>query len=240
MKNIHTPAEVAQNIKTIIKEKFKGLNAYARHKNITPTQLYNILNGKEYMSTLSALRFSLDFDLNLAYCTRGELPVLSPEHDYNLLLEAATDFYFAVRDEDKIREEYERMLDNITPEEKILFENALGQAKVAKAKAGCELVDLLNMGWGEEDNDYNIVKPIIHDKKMKLHEAIEVVLRNADKPLTFTEISKLINAQMLYARKDGKPVPASQISARVNQYPDLFEVNRSTSPMVISLSNKNY
>ncbi len=237
---IHTPAEVAQNIKTLIKEKFKDLNAYARHKNITPTQLYNILNGKEYMSTFSALRFSLDFDLNLAYCTRGELPVLSPDHSYNLLLEAATDFYFAVRDEDRIREEYERKLDNVTPEEIVFFKKALGRAKVAKAKAGCELVDLLNIGWGEEDDDYNIVKPKIQETGMKLHEAIEAVLRNADKPLTFTEISKRINAQRLYARKDGKPVPASQISARVNQYPTLFEVNKSTSPVVISLSNKNY
>lgn len=61
----------------------RQLDAYAQEKNITPTQLYALLNGKEYLSLFSAVRFSTDFDLNIDYCTKGELPVLSPEHDYN-------------------------------------------------------------------------------------------------------------------------------------------------------------
>lgn len=40
MENIHTPSEVAENIKKIIRQQYKGLNEYAMHKNITPTQLY--------------------------------------------------------------------------------------------------------------------------------------------------------------------------------------------------------
>lgn len=87
---MHTPEQVAASIKEIIKQKYGNLNAYAQEKNITPTQLYALLNGKEYLSLFSAVRFSTDFDLNIDYCTKGELPVLSPEHDYNMLLEAAT------------------------------------------------------------------------------------------------------------------------------------------------------
>lgn len=47
MEKMHTPSEVAENIKKIIRQQYKGLNEYAMHKNITPTQLYTILNGKE-------------------------------------------------------------------------------------------------------------------------------------------------------------------------------------------------
>lgn len=47
MEKTHTPSEVAENIKKIIRQQYKGLNEYAMHKNITPTQLYTILNGKE-------------------------------------------------------------------------------------------------------------------------------------------------------------------------------------------------
>lgn len=74
---------------------------------------------------------------------------------------------------------------------------------------------------------------------MKLHEAIVKVLREASTALTFTEIAKLINRQGLYARKDGKPVPASQISARVKNYPLLFDIDRRVSPIKISISNDN-
>lgn len=93
MEKIHTPSEVAENIKKIIRQQYKGLNEYAMHKNITPTQLYTILNGKEYMSFYSAFRFYADFDLNVEYCTKGTLLMLSPDHEYMALLAAATDFF---------------------------------------------------------------------------------------------------------------------------------------------------
>ena len=251
MEKIHTPSEVAENIKKIIRQQYKGLNEYAMHKNIAPTQLYTILNGKEYMSLYSAFRFYADFDLNVEYCTKGTLPMLSPDHEYMALLAAATDFFYAVRDEDRLRDEYELKYGDIAEEEKFRFEKAQKKARLEKAKIGCRLVDLLNIGWAEDNPEYDIERPVVDEcdsgnseqtktkNNMKLHEAIEKVLREASTALTFTEIAKLINRQGLYARKDGKPVPASQISARVKNYPLLFDIDRSVSPIKISFSNEN-
>jgi|APSaa5957512535_1039671.scaffolds.fasta_scaffold28646_2 hypothetical protein len=54
---------------------------------------------------------------------------------------------------------------------------------------------------------------------MTLHEAIEQVIRKAGRPLSSREICDLVNSQRLYVREDGKPVPTSQIGARVRQSP---------------------
>lgn len=231
---MHTPEQVAASIKEIIKQKYGNLNAYAQEKNITPIQLYALLNGKEYLSLFSAVRFSTDFDLNIDYCTKGELPVLSPEHDYNMLLEAATEFFYAVRDEDKARDEFERKYDDLSSEEREQSKKYLEKLRIDKAKTGCALVDLLNAGWGEENPDDEIEKPVIPKSTMKLHETIQEVLRRSGHPLTFTEIAKQINAQELYTRKDGQPVPASQISARVKSYPQLFDVNAEDNPHTVT------
>ncbi len=257
MEKTHTPSEVAENIKRIIRQQYKGLNEYAMHKNITPTQLYTILNGKEYMSFYSAFRFYADFDLNVEYCTKGALPMLSPDHEYLSLLAAATDFFYAVRDEDRLRDEYELKSGDISEEEKAVFEKALKKARIEKAKVGCRLVDLLNIGWAEDNPECDIERPSVEDcdedcgqdcgqgniaqptktnTGMTLHEAIEKVLREESAALTFTEIAKLVNKQGLYVRKDGKPVPASQISARVKNYPQLFDIDRNVSPIKIKLS----
>lgn len=233
---MHTPEQVAASIKDIIKQKYGNLNAYAQEKNITPAQLYALLNGKEYLSLFSAVRFSTDFDLNIDYCTKGGLPVLSPDHDYNMLLEAATDFFFAVRDEDKARDKFGRKYDDLSSEEREQSRKYLEKLRIDKAKAGCALVDLLNKGWGEENPDDDIEKPVIPKSTMKLHEAIQEVIRRSGHPLTFTEIAKQINAQELYTRKDGQPVPASQISARVKSYPQLFKVNSDVNPLTITLN----
>lgn len=235
MNQTHTPEQVANTIKDIIKKEYKGLNIYAQQKGITPTQLYNVLNGKEYMSLFSSVRFSTDFDLNLDYCTKGELPVLNPNHDYQVLLEAATDFFYAVRDEDNLRDEYERRADTLSPNEKEQYQEAIKKLRVDKAKSGCALVKALNEGWGEENPDDNIELPVIPRTEMKLHEAIQKVIRDSGRALTFTEIAKQINKDGLYSRKDGKPLPASQVSARVKNHPSLFEVDRSTTPAKVSL-----
>ncbi len=196
--------------------------------------------------------------------------MLSPDHEYMALLAAATDFFYAVRDEDRLRDEYELKSGDIAEDEKLRFEKALKKARLEKAKVGCRLglivclmssrmlekakvgcrlVDLLNIGWAEDNPEYDIEQPVVDEcdsgnseqikNDMKLHEAIEKVLREASTALTFTEIAKLINRQGLYARKDGKPVPASQISARVKNYPLLFDIDRSVSPIKISISNDN-
>ncbi|WP_282087958.1 N-6 DNA methylase [Aquimarina algiphila] len=57
---------------------------------------------------------------------------------------------------------------------------------------------------------------------MTLHEAIEQVLQNAEKPLFSKDIADIINNQKLYIRKDGLPVSASQITTRANNYSKLF------------------
>lgn len=56
---------------------------------------------------------------------------------------------------------------------------------------------------------------------MTLHEAIQVVLQNG--PMTASEIASAVNSRQLYQRKDGAPVPSSQIHARIKNYPQYFE-----------------
>ena len=236
MENKHTPEQVATTIKKIIKQKYGNLVAYAEKKKITSTHLYNILNGKDYLDMFNALRFIVDFDITMDYCTDGTLPILSPDHDYNLLLEAATGFFFAVMKEDKVREEYERKYDELSEDERLQYKRAIEKLRIEKAKEGCDLVDLLNTGWKEENPDEVIEKPIIPKSTMKLHEAIQEVIRQSGRPLTFTEIAKLINQDSLYSRKDGQPVPASQISARVRNYPELFIVNDDVSPKTVDIN----
>lgn len=59
---------------------------------------------------------------------------------------------------------------------------------------------------------------------MKLHEAISEVLKTQpERAATPKRISQLIAERKLYYRKsDGEFPPASQVSARVNNYTHLF------------------
>ena len=68
-----------------------------------------------------------------------------------------------------------------------------------------------------------------------LHEAIIKVISELNKPLTSNEIADLINKKSYYKRGDENIIPASQITARVNKYPNLFIKDKSTKPMKISL-----
>lgn len=237
MGNEHGPGEVAATVKEVIKQKYGNLNAYAQEKNITPTQLYSLLNGKDYLSVFSAVRFSADLDINIDYCTKGVLPVFDKDHDYNRLHGASKKFFYAVRDEDRVRDEYERKYETMSQEDRARFRIVLDKLRVDKAKAGCALADILDVGWDGEDLDIEIEQPIINKSTMKLHEAIQEVIRSNGKAMTFTEIAKQVNDRKLYSRKDGLPVPASQISARVKNYPQLFVVNAGSNPKTISLRN---
>jgi len=58
---------------------------------------------------------------------------------------------------------------------------------------------------------------------MFLHEAIEAVLRDTNRPMTATNISDEIDLRKLYGRGDNEPIPANQIHARVSNHPELFE-----------------
>lgn len=56
---------------------------------------------------------------------------------------------------------------------------------------------------------------------MTLHEAIAHVLEGGRR-LSSADIAHAINLRGLYTRGDGRPLPASQISARVSNHPELF------------------
>lgn len=240
MRKNHSPQEVANSIKEAIKQVYGNLSSYANEKNITPTQIYSLLNGNEYISIFSAVRFCNDLDISIDYCTKGILPVFNQEHNYNKLANVAKEFFYAVKEEDEFREEFDNRFESLAPDEKNELKKILNGLRIKKVKAGYSLVNLLNIDWAEEVIDNKNIKPIKPIKSMNimtLHEAIEEVIRNSDQPLTFAQVANLINDRELYIRKDGMPVPTSQISARVKNYPHLFVVNRETSPMTITLKN---
>lgn len=58
---------------------------------------------------------------------------------------------------------------------------------------------------------------------MTLHEAIATVLQHGAK--SAREIADEINRRGLYRRKDGRDLPASQVSARVSRYRVWFDRN---------------
>lgn len=231
----HSPQEVAATIKEIIKEQYGNLSAYAKNRKITPTQLYSILNGKEYISLLSAVHFSIDLDLNYDYCTKGQLPIYDAEHDYNMLNKAAREFFFAVRDEDRFIDEYINQHERLTQQEiddcRIIF----NRLRMQKSRAATKLLDLLNIESNDSNHETFIEKPPSPKNSMKLHEAIQEVIRRKGRPLTFAEIASNINDLGLYFRKDGKPLQASQISARISHYPQLFSII-NTHPITINLN----
>lgn len=56
-----------------------------------------------------------------------------------------------------------------------------------------------------------------------LHDEIERILQENQAPMTSSEIADAVNAAGRYRRGDGDRVPASQISARTNKHPELFQ-----------------
>lgn len=65
-------------------------------------------------------------------------------------------------------------------------------------------------------------------KKLTLHEAIVVVLKNKpEQTANISEIAEEINNRKLYSRKNGKPLPAYQVMMRTKlakgKYHHLFE-----------------
>lgn len=58
---------------------------------------------------------------------------------------------------------------------------------------------------------------------MTLHEAMRVVLRDAEHGLRAGNLAAEINRRRLYRMRDGRPVEAQQIHARVGNYGDLFK-----------------
>jgi type I restriction enzyme M protein len=58
---------------------------------------------------------------------------------------------------------------------------------------------------------------------MNLHDAIRKILLESKGPMTAKEIAEAINLKHLYKREDLKPVPVSQVLARIHNYKEIFE-----------------
>lgn len=236
----HSSQEVAQTIKSLFKKSGIQLNDFARENNVTPTQLYAVLGGDKYINAAWAIKFNMSLGVEIMYCMYGDMPIMDTNFEFDKLLSAATSYKEAVEAEDSLRDEFELNQETLSAAEKAAFIKAIAEARKNKLKESAELAVLLKKGWNEDGEDedkqqINISTPM---SELKLHEAIELVIKEAGKPLTFTEIAKQINARNLYSRKDGAPVPASQISARIKNYPSWFTVNRDESPATVSIANQ--
>ena len=58
---------------------------------------------------------------------------------------------------------------------------------------------------------------------MTLHEAIQYVLRESDRPMAAANIAAIINERNYYERADHEPLSANQIFSRIKNYPSLFQ-----------------
>jgi hypothetical protein len=82
------------------------------------------------------------------------------------------------------------------------------------------------------------VSAVVGDEPRTLHEALTLVLREAPNGLTARELADRVNDRRLYRKRDGSPVEANQVQARVNNYGQLFEKSdslirlREESPML--------
>lgn len=70
---------------------------------------------------------------------------------------------------------------------------------------------------------------------MTLHEAIEQLLRQNRRLMTAREIADELNKNKWYIKSDKSEIKPSQITARIDDHPELFEIDRSTSPLRIKL-----
>lgn len=73
---------------------------------------------------------------------------------------------------------------------------------------------------------------------MTLHEAIQIVLEQFGRSMTANEIADELNSNKLYSKRDGSRIKSGQVSARVNNYPDLFSVSRAESLNKIDLKRR--
>lgn len=70
---------------------------------------------------------------------------------------------------------------------------------------------------------------------MTLHDAILKVLQEAGRPLTAGEIADRVRSGGLYVRKDGRPDLAAQVSARIRNYSNMFDIDRTARPQKYSV-----
>lgn len=68
--------------------------------------------------------------------------------------------------------------------------------------------------------------PPLTGERLTLHQALELVLGERDNQwMTVHELAAEINERQLYTKRDRSNVDPSQIHARTNKYPHMFEKN---------------
>ena len=75
---------------------------------------------------------------------------------------------------------------------------------------------------------------------MTLHEAIEKLLRQTGRPMTARQIADELNKNKWYIKGNKSEIKTSQITARVNDHHDLFDIDRSVSPLQIMLFGRQF
>jgi hypothetical protein len=75
----------------------------------------------------------------------------------------------------------------------------------------------LVLGEGEDLTAGNGGRLVLHDAMLR------VLQENGGGPMRAPELADQINRKGLYRQRNGSPVPAHQIHARVYNYPNLFE-----------------
>jgi hypoxanthine-DNA glycosylase len=73
---------------------------------------------------------------------------------------------------------------------------------------------------------------------MTLHKAIEKLLRQTGRPMMAREIADELNKNKWYVKGDKSLIKPSQITARVDDHHELFDIDRSLSPLLIKLHNR--
>jgi hypothetical protein len=68
--------------------------------------------------------------------------------------------------------------------------------------------------------------------KLTLHEAIKVVLEEAERPMSTREIATELNRRGLYGKKDGTAITDFQVHGRTKNYPKLFRREGTTVSLV--------
>lgn len=73
---------------------------------------------------------------------------------------------------------------------------------------------------------------------MTLHEAIAQFLRQSGRPMNAREIADGLNKNKWYTKADKSEIKTSQITARVDDHHELFDIDRTTSPLKIKLFSR--
>lgn len=73
---------------------------------------------------------------------------------------------------------------------------------------------------------------------MTLHDAIEKLLQQTGRPMTAREIADELNKNKWYVKNDQSEIKTNQITARVDDHHELFDIDRSVSPNQIKLYDR--